>query len=313
MEDSTKKLLERLSQLDTCAVSDALDQLKLPGATIGIRPQWPCGKIVGRASTVKIQPAGLTRPEAHLATPAVAEAEEGDVIVIDNGGRPDQSCWGDILSNAAQVKGVRGVIIDGASRDIDGSVAIGFPVYAKAIVPMTARGRNQQESYNQIIQCGGAQVRPGDLVIADGSGAVFLVADQAEEIIATAEKIQAREAEMIQAVRNGKSVVEVMAESAFQAIHADHHYPQNPQKEARSPVANGPLLIQSPPISGIEKSLGHPRRIGLPLVYVVVDPAQVLLVGLDDRDGHKLGQALLVLAQYVGLQRLNHRRSRPHR
>jgi 4-hydroxy-4-methyl-2-oxoglutarate aldolase len=223
MDDTTKKLLERLEKLDTCAVSDALDQLKLPGATIGIRPQWNCPKIVGRAATVKIQPAGLTRPEAHLATPAVAEADAGDVIVIDNGGRPDQSCWGDILSNAAQVKGIRGVIIDGASRDIDGSSAIGFPVYAKAIVPMTARGRNQQESYNQIIQCAGAQVRPGDLVIADGSGAVFLVADQAEEIIATAEKIQAREAEMIQAVRNGKSVVEVMAESAFQAIHAEQH------------------------------------------------------------------------------------------
>src|SRR5437016_6226662 len=70
LDPTTQKLVERLNQLDTCAVSDALDQLKLPGATIGIRPQWACPKIVGRAATVKIQPAGLTRPEAHLATPA---------------------------------------------------------------------------------------------------------------------------------------------------------------------------------------------------------------------------------------------------
>ena len=219
MDANTQTLLERLMKLDTCAVSDALDQLNLKGATYGIRPQWDCGKVVGRAVTVKIQPAGETRPEAHLATPAVESAEPGDVIVIDNGGRPDQSCWGDILSNASQYKGIRGVVIDGATRDIDGSRDIGFPVFARAVVAHTARGRNQQESYNLIIQCGGTQVRPGDLLIADGSGVVFLAADKAEQIIETAERIQAREAEMIHAVRGGKSVVEVMAESQFQAIH----------------------------------------------------------------------------------------------
>jgi regulator of RNase E activity RraA len=222
MDARTQELLDRLAKLDTPAVSDALDQLNLKGATFGIRPQWDCPRVVGRAVTVKIQPAGETRPEAHLATPAVAEAEAGDVVVIDNGGRTDQSCWGDILSNASQYKGIRGVIIDGSTRDIDGSREIGFPVFARGVVAHTARGRNQQESYNKVIQCGGTQVRPGDLVIADGSGVVFLAADKAEEIIETAERIQAREAEMIQAVRRGKSVVEVMAESQFQAIHQGH-------------------------------------------------------------------------------------------
>src|SRR6266511_1913418 len=118
MEAKTKELLDRLSKLDTCAVSDALNQISLKGATYGIRPQWDCPRVVGRAVTVKIQPAGETRPEAHLATPAVEGAEPGDVIVIDNGGRPDQSCWGDILSNAAQYKKLGGVVIDGATRDI---------------------------------------------------------------------------------------------------------------------------------------------------------------------------------------------------
>src|SRR5688500_12896809 len=133
MDAKTQELLQRLEKLDTCAVSDALDNLNMKGATFGIRPQWDCPKVVGRAVTVKIQPAGETRPEAHLATPAVDGAESGDVVVIDNGGRPDQSCWGDILSNAAQFKGIRGVVIDGATRDIDGSRAIGFPVFARAV------------------------------------------------------------------------------------------------------------------------------------------------------------------------------------
>lgn len=219
MDGETTGLIERIERLDTCAVSDALDYLNLKGTVIGIRPMWPCTRIVGRAVTVKIAPAGLTRPEHHLATPAVEGAEPGDIIVIDNGGRPDVSCWGDILSNAAQVKGIRGVIIDGACRDIDGSHEIGFPVYARAVVPLTARGRVIQEAFNTLIQCGGVQVRPGDLLIADGSGVVFVPRERAEEVVEAAERIVEREAAMVRDVRSGRSVVEVMAESAFQAIH----------------------------------------------------------------------------------------------
>jgi regulator of RNase E activity RraA len=219
MDAETRSLVDRIEKLDTCAVSDALDFLNLKGTVIGIRPLWPCGKIVGRAVTVKIAPAGATPPEAHLATPAVAESEDGDIIVIDNGGRPDQSCWGDILSNAAQVKGIRGVVIDGASRDVDGSQQIGFPVYARAVVPHTARGRNIQEAHNKMIQCGGVQVHPGDLLIADGSGVVFIPKERAADVVEAAERIVAREAQMIEAVRAGRSVVDVMAESQFQAIH----------------------------------------------------------------------------------------------
>jgi 4-hydroxy-4-methyl-2-oxoglutarate aldolase len=215
--------VERLERLDTCAISDSLDQLKLNGAVIGIRPMWPCPKIAGRAVTVKIAPGGLTRPEHHLATPAVESAEAGDIIVIDNAGRTDVSCWGDILANASQTKGIRGVIIDGASRDIDGSRDIGFPVFARGAVPVTARGRIMQQDYNILIQCGTVQVRPGDLVLADGSGVTFLPQEHIDEILDTAEKIVAREAQMVEAVRSGRSVVEVMAESQFQAIHQEQY------------------------------------------------------------------------------------------
>jgi len=219
MIDNWRDLSARIEKLDTCALSDAEDHLNIKGAVIGIRPMWACPRIAGRVITVKIVPAGLTRPEAHLATPAVEQAESGEIIVIDNAGRTDVSSWGDILSNASKTKGIKGVIIDGASRDIDGSREIGFPVFAKGGVPVTARGRIMQESFNTMIQCGGVQVRPGDLVIADGSGVVFIPQERAEEIVETAERIAAREAEMVEAVRNGRSVVEVMAESQFQAIH----------------------------------------------------------------------------------------------
>lgn len=211
--------VKRISDMDTCTLSDAMDHLSLKGAVIGIRPLWACPKIVGRAVTVKIMPAGLTKPEHHLATPAVESAEDGDVIVIDNAGRTDVSCWGGILSNAAQVKGIRGVVVDGAARDVDGSRDLGFPVYARNGVPVTARGRIVQEAFNTIIQCGGVQVRPGDLVMADGSGVVFIPSERAEEVIEAAERITSREAQMVEAVRAGRSVVEVMAEAQFEAMH----------------------------------------------------------------------------------------------
>ena len=60
---STDDGIARLAKLDTCAVSDALDRLGLKGAVIGIRPLWPCPRIVGRAVTVKIKPAGLEKPK----------------------------------------------------------------------------------------------------------------------------------------------------------------------------------------------------------------------------------------------------------
>ena len=167
-------IVERLLKLDTCAVSDGMDRLGLMGATYGIRPMWPCPKIVGRAVTMKIKPVGLDKAKQHLGTLPIDAAQPGDVIVIDNGGRPDTSCWGGLLALAAKTKGISGVVIDGACRDIDESRDVGFPVYARGAVPMTARGRVMQETYNQEIEFAGVQVHPGDLVIADGSGVVII-------------------------------------------------------------------------------------------------------------------------------------------
>src|SRR4051812_41649204 len=117
---------ERLTALDTGLLSDALDGLALRGATYGIRRIWPCPKIVGRAMTVKTGPAGRTTSTHHLAMPAIAAAEPGDVIVVDSGGRLDVSSWGDILSTAAKLRGLSGVVIDGACREVDGSEVVGF-------------------------------------------------------------------------------------------------------------------------------------------------------------------------------------------
>jgi len=207
-------LVERLSKLDTCAVSDAMDRLGLAGAALGLQPLWPCPRLVGHTVTVKLKPiAEGEQSHRHLGTAAIEAASPGDVIVIDNGGRTYAGSWGGILSVAAKQAGVAGVVADGACRDVDEARDLAFPVYARAGVPVTARGRIIEESFQQPIEVCGISVQPGDLVIADWSGVVFIPALQAGEVLDVAEEIAAREAAMAAAVRQGKPPSEVMGAS----------------------------------------------------------------------------------------------------
>jgi regulator of RNase E activity RraA len=211
-------LLGRLRALDCCAVSDALDHLSLSGATTGVRPMHPrCAKVAGRARTVEVVDAPAASAGRHLATRTVAASGPGDVIVIANQGRVNVSCWGDLLTVAAQVNGIEGTVIDGACRDADAVAEAGYPLWARAAVPVTARGRIAERGSDVPVPFGGVLVRGGDLVLADGSGVVFLPAARAGEIIATAERLTARQAAMVAAIRRGESVIDVMADAKFRA------------------------------------------------------------------------------------------------
>jgi len=205
------ELVTRLSKVDTCSVSDALDRLGLHGTVHGIHEVWHCPRIAGRVVTVKLKKrdAEVSAPR-HLGTAAIEAADPGDVIVVEHGAPELAAGWGGILSLGAKLKGVGGVIVDGACRDIDESREHKFPVYARSAVPTTARGRIVEEDFNIPITVGGIPVKPGDLVIADGSGVVFVPAERAEEVIKTAETIFATEAAMGDALRSGKKITEVM-------------------------------------------------------------------------------------------------------
>ncbi len=207
----TADLAARLARLDTCGVSDALDRLGLQGAVVGLRPMWPCPRIAGQVITVRLRRAehGEHAPR-HLGTAAIEAGGPGTVIVIEHHDREDAAGWGGILSLAARMKGIEGVIVDGTCRDVDDSRDAGFPVYARAATPITARGRVVEASMGEPIRIGDVLVQPGDYVIADWSGAVFVSAARAGDIIGTAESLAEREAQMAEAVRAGRSVVEVM-------------------------------------------------------------------------------------------------------
>lgn len=211
--------LTRLAALDACAVSDALDTLGLPGATTGLRPLWPVGRtLVGVARTVQAGHARPGVPAEHIAAGAIEAGGAADVLVIANDGRVDVSCWGGILTVAAAAKGIEGVVVDGACRDIAESEDANFPVFGRAVVPVSARRRIVQVSTGEPVDCAGVTVATGDLVIADRNGVVFVAAADADGVLALAERIVARETRMADAVRAGESVVTVMHDTAFPTV-----------------------------------------------------------------------------------------------
>jgi regulator of RNase E activity RraA len=214
--------LNRLALLDTNTVSDALDFLGLPGATVGLRPLWNCPKIVGRASTVQLAPKQDAAPTVHLISPVVASIETDDRVLVIAGGVEGISCWGDILANASRQKGIRGSVIDGFSRDIKGSEVIGYPVFGRGVTMVSARNRVVQVDAGCAVNMAGVTVKEDDYVIADECGAVFVPAAAIEQVLNLAERIDRRQAGMVEAVRAGRSVEDVMHDSQFEAINAEH-------------------------------------------------------------------------------------------
>jgi regulator of RNase E activity RraA len=211
-------MLDRLARLDTNTVSDALDFLGLHGATYGIRPLWDCPKIVGRASTIQLGPKQNSAPTVHLISPVIASITTADRILVIAGGLEGISCWGDILANASKMKGIRGSVIDGMSRDIEGSESISYPVYGRGITMISARNRLIQTDSGTPIQFAGVTVHENDFVIADRCGTVFLPAAHIDAVLTLAERIAARQEAMVQAVRAGQSVEDVMHDKQFEAI-----------------------------------------------------------------------------------------------
>lgn len=201
---------DRLLALDTPSLSDALDMLALPGAVVGLSSLTLPARIAGRVQTVKLGAPIAGLPKRHLGSGAIVAASAGDIIVVEHRGRLDVSGWGGLLSRAAVRKGIAGVIVDGAFRDIDEGRELGLPVFGKAAVPVTARGRVAEHSFNEAITVGGIAVAPGDWVMADGSGVVFLPAARAGDILAAAEDIFAREQAMARDIDAGVPIDQVM-------------------------------------------------------------------------------------------------------
>jgi regulator of RNase E activity RraA len=203
-------LLDRYAALDSAAVSDALDRLGLPPGVGDLRSLWGPVSVVGFAVTVQLEPRAEGPAGSHIATTAIENADDQSVIVVDNQGRRDVSCWGGILSLGASLRGVRGVVADGVCRDVGEARELEFPVFSRGSIPATARGRVQQRSTGEPVTVAGLTVHQGDVVLHDETGLVVVPRDRAVQVAELAEAVVARERAIADEIRAGIRLSQAM-------------------------------------------------------------------------------------------------------
>lgn len=129
----------------------------------------------------------------------------GDVVAVDGGGREDAAVLGDILAGAVARRGVVGIVVDGAVRDIEGIDEIGVPTFARNAHPAT--GSNEGPgALNVPVQVGGVTVHPGDVIRGDASGVVVVPREHLDTVIALTRAVAQRETAWRQAIADGASV-----------------------------------------------------------------------------------------------------------
>jgi 4-hydroxy-4-methyl-2-oxoglutarate aldolase len=188
--------------VDTPDVSDACDQLGIGAVRTGsLRPVWAeCAPLEGRVRTVRLE-RGTDAPLPDLLE--VLAGAAGDLLLVDLGGRTDAQCWGTVLATAARHFGVRGALVNGAVRDVEGLRELGFPTYARGVYPARTRGRLGLVAVDEPVELDGGIVEAGSFAIADASGAVFLPAHRATDVLSLAAELRAEEEEQLRAVRGG--------------------------------------------------------------------------------------------------------------
>ena len=202
-------------------ISDAMDELGIPPGVIGasvLRPTMPGTTMVGPALTVrniqqrvnaldgaKVHANKMAEFEAHnLATP-------GDVLVIE--GVANISNMGGISALTGKRQGEVGAVVMGGVRDIAHQRAVGYPVWARDITPVTGKWRIETVEINGDIMIGDVRVCAGDLVVADDTGVCFIPRERIMAVLEAAENKSKAEDVRCSAIDNGLAVPDIATAS----------------------------------------------------------------------------------------------------
>jgi 4-hydroxy-4-methyl-2-oxoglutarate aldolase len=209
--------VQRASKLDTTALSDALDRLGIPGQCLGIKPLDSRFRLTGRAFTLLYGPAGV--PPGTVGD-FIDDVPEGNVIVIDNGGRENATVWGDILTMVAHRRNIAGTVIDGACRDTNLSRETGYPIFSRSYSMRTGKDRVQLEATNGPVNIGDARVLPGDILRGDGDGVVVIPQAHEDRLLTIAEEIDATEEKIRQAVLEGLRLTDARKRHGYHQLQS---------------------------------------------------------------------------------------------
>ena len=199
-------------QLYAAVISDALDAAGLREQALQhtIRPLLPETVVVGRAMPVLCLDVYEIPDEPYQQEIAAVDSlKQDDVLICSTNGSTRICFWGELLSTAAQARGVRGAVIDGFIRDVRKIMEMRFPIFTTGISPVDSNGRGDVVAYNVPIECGGVLVNPGDIVFGDADGVVVIPQAVETEIIAAALEKVSGENRTRDALREGATLREV--------------------------------------------------------------------------------------------------------
>jgi 3-hexulose-6-phosphate synthase/6-phospho-3-hexuloisomerase len=198
---SQEELYEAFMKVSAPNLADAMHT---KGAMVGISPRIKHGvKMAGKAVTVKTIDGDWAKP-----VEAIDKCEKGEVIVVDAGGGYI-AIWGELASWSSKKKGIAGVVIDGAARDIDDILDMDFPVFSRHVVPNAGEPKGHGEIGGEII-CGGQLVRAGDWIVGDESGVVVVPQESAVEIANRALDVHEKENRLREEIKRGSTLSDVL-------------------------------------------------------------------------------------------------------
>jgi len=192
-------IVKGFENLPTSFISDSMKRF---GAMRGLVPVNKGIKIAGKAFTVK-----TLGGDWGKVVKAVDLAQKGDVIVVDAQGM-EIAVWGELATLSAINKGIRGVVIDGAIRDVDDIKRLKFPVWTRYVTPNAGEPHGHGE-LNTEISCGGIPVKPGDVVVADEVGVVVVPQKMAYEILQKSKEVLMKEKRYKEGIKKGLTLSEI--------------------------------------------------------------------------------------------------------
>lgn len=195
IERPSRELIKGFRGIPVANISDLMNR----SSVMNSRIQKIGGrKLLGSAFTVK------TRSGDNLMLhKALQMAEPGDVIVVDAGGELNQAITGEIMMATAQQRGIAGVVIDGAVRDVEALRLMEMPVYAAGVTP-AGPYKNGPGEINVPVSIAGMVVHPGDILVGDGDGIVVIRPEDAEALIQKAQEKHQAERDIMKAIRERK-------------------------------------------------------------------------------------------------------------
>ena len=195
-----EEMIAIFREVSTSNISDAMHR---KGAMRGILPINLGVKIVGRAVTVQTFAGDWAKP-----VEAIDLAGPGDVLVVYNGSN-FVAPWGGLATLSCKMKGIEGVVIDGAVRDVDEIRTMKYPVFSSGITPNAGDPKGMGE-INSEINCAGQMVKPGDYIVGDECGVVVIPKERAYEIARRAKEVEKTESRLYEEIRRGSTLSQVI-------------------------------------------------------------------------------------------------------